>query len=294
MARNQDRIVPFEEGRVSGYPGRESQMRRDNDTVKSPKITLYDVDYAMMYEIGENMKIKVPEKGRMIDVPVIYADSETWTQIRARGYVRDAKRKAMAPIIAIRRTSVDPDDRLPLLDLNQYVSRRRFYPYKSRSNQYDRFGDQVIRQPENEFYYVDLPTYVRVNYDVVIWTNLIEQLNIVYQILLAQSNHVWGDAYSFRVFVGSMSMNTSTNSGEDRIVSATVSLVVDGYLREEFEYHEPTLNKAFSIKKVRFDNEQEELDVYIEPPFFADASTHISQEPFHIMNKVKKRNLRYR
>lgn len=294
MARNQERIPPVEEGRSTLGVDRVYQTRRDTDTVKSPKITLYDIDYAMLYELGENMRLKVPERGRMIDVPTIYADSETWTQIRGRGFIRDDKRKIMAPMIAIRRTGVDNDDRLPILDLNQYVTRRKFYPYKVRANQYDRFGNQITRKPEQEYYYVDMPTYVRVSYDVMIWTHMIEQMNIIVQAMLAQSNHMWGDAYTFRVFVDSMSMNTSNNTGQDRIVTSTVPLTVDGYLREEFEYHEPTMNKAFSVKKVRFDNEREELDFYLDEPYFPNNPPHISQEPFHIMNKVRKRNLRYR
>lgn len=294
MALNQQRIVSVEEGSNSATINRATQMRRDNDTVKNPKITLYDIDYAILYEIGENMRIKVAENGRTIDVPAIYADGETWSQIRGRGYLRDTKRKIMAPIIAIRRTSVDADDRIPTLDLNFFTSRRRFYPYKSFGNQYDRFGNQQNRKPSEEYYLVDIPTYVRVSYDVVVWTKYVEQMNVIVQAMIAQSNHMWGDSYTFRTAADSVSMNNSVNTGEDRIISSTLTLTVDGYLREEFEYHDATIQKAFTLKTVHFSNEQEQLDFYIEEPFIPTEPPHVSTEPYYLQQRNRKRNLRYR
>lgn len=294
MAINQRRIVSVEEGTNAGAISRAEQVRRDDDTVKSPKITLYDIDYAILYEIGENMGLQVPENGKIIDVPVIYADSELWTQIRGRGYIRDSKRRVMAPVVALRRTSVDADDRLPTLDLNHYVSRRKFYPYKSLANRYDRFGNQSNRKPVNEFYLIDFPTYVRVSYDVIVWTKYMEQLNIICQAIIAQSNHMWGDAFTFRTVANNISMDTTNNSGEDRVVSATLTLQVDGYLREEFEYQETTIQKAFTVKTVRFLNEQEQFEFYSEEPVFELTREAISPEPYTDMNSNRKRNIRYR
>ena len=294
MAENQNRIPPYEEGKQTGDINRAYQMRRDNDTVKTPKVTLYDIDYAIMYHMGEAMKLEVIEGERKVPVPVLYADGEKWAQIKTRGYLRDEKNRAMAPMIVLRRTNVDADDRLPIVDLNNYVPYRKFYPYRTMNMQYDKLSGQTLRKPSYEFYMVDVPNYVRVTYDVVIWTYMIEQMNTLVQSLIAVSNHMWGDYYTFRTQVLSTSMNTTNNVGEDRLVSTTVSLQVDGYLQEEYEYHESTMRKAYTIKKVRFENEQEDFDFYIDEPSIFHTNRHISSEPKHIQRMNKRRNLRYR
>ncbi len=294
MAENQNTIPPFEEGYQVGGLNRASQTRRDTDTVKTPKVTLYDIDYAMIYQLGEKLKLRVYENDVAIDVPVIYADGEKWTQIKSRGFLRDNKNVIVAPIIALRRTGFDPDSRLPILDVNNYVPRRRIYPYKTMNYQYDRLTNQELRVPSYEFYVVDLPNYIRVSYDVIIWTSLIEQMNMINQAIFATSGHLWGDYHTFRTVINSATMNNLNNVGEDRLVSTTMTLQVDGYLLEEFEYHEPTIEKAYTIKKVRFENEQEVRDFYLEEPQYYDPLSHISQEPKHIQLMNKRRNIRYR
>jgi len=294
MATNQGRIPPFEEGRTNGEFNRARQVRRDTDTVKTPKVSLYDIDYAIIYHLSSNMKLQVREANRMIDVPILYADGEKWAQIRSRGYLRDEKNKVMAPMVAIRRSSVEPDSRLPILDLNNYVPHRKFYPYKTMNMQRDKLSGQVSRKPSYEFHMVDVPNYIRVNYELVVWTNMVEQMNTIIQSIMAVSNHLWGDYYTFRTVVNNASMNTSNNVGEDRLVSSTISIVVDGYLREEFEYHEPTMRKAYTIKTVKFENEKEEFEFYIDEPSIFHPTRHTTSEPKHRQLMNKRRNLRFR
>jgi len=294
MALKHNPIPPYEEGYQTGDINRAYQMRRDNDTVKTPKVSLYDIDYAILYHLSENLKLKVQEEDRTIDVPVLYADGEKWAQIRSRGFLRDSKDKVLVPMIAVRRTGVTPDDRIPTLDLNNRATQRKFFPYKTMNMQYDRISGQVTRKPSYEFYLVDIPYYVRVTYDLVILTNMIEQMNDIVQGIMTVSDHVWGDFYTFRTSVENATMANTNNSGEDRVVSTTISLQVDGYLLDEFKYQESEIQKAFTIKKVRFENEREEHDFYIEEPSIFFENTHISQEPRHIQLMNKRRNIRYR
>lgn len=294
MANKQSRIPPFQEGYQTPPFNRAHETRRDNDTVKSPKITLYDIDYAIIYHLSQNMKLSVNEGGRSVEVPVLYADGEKWAQIKARGFVRDERNKVMAPMIAIRRSSVEPDSRIPIMDLNNRVPTKKFYPYITTGMQYDKLSGQLERKSTLEYYLVDVPNYVRVSYDLVVWTYMIEQMNTLVQSIIAVANHMWGDYHTFRVNINSATMNTRNDIGEDRLVSTDISLLVDGYLLEEFEYHEPTMRKAHTIKKVRFENEQEELNFYLDEPTIFNRDNHISREPKQVQLQNRKRNLRYR
>jgi len=121
-----------------------------------------------------------------------------------------------------------------------------------------------------------------------------EQLNIIIQSFIAKGNQMWGDSYTFRTFVNDVSVNTVKDTGTDRVVSATLSLTVDGYLRDEFEYHEPTIRKAFTTKTVRFTTEQEVFDFYTEEPSQFTPPPHSIEEPFSEQDSNKRRNMRYR
>jgi len=295
MAENQRPILPFESGHITPNTSRAADVRRDTDLVKLPKVTLYDIDYAVLWHINKNMALKIEHEGKMIDVPAIYADSERWSQIKSRGYMRDSSKKLMAPIIAIRRTSVDEDDRLHTLDLNNKTARVNFYPYKTLENRYDRFGGQINRKPSNEYYAVQMPDYVRVNYDLIVWTHLVAQLNTIVHAFISISNHMWGDYYTFRASITGANMNTVNSSGDDRMVSATIPLVIDGYLMEEYEYKEANVDKAFTVKTTRFTAEREESDFYINEPYFRNSQyLDISQEDQSILNRNLKRNIRFR
>lgn len=294
MARNQKQIPPYQEGRETGGINRAMQMRRDNDTVKIPEITPYDVDYAIIHHLTENMKLQVIENDRRVDVPVIYANSEMFAQIRTRGYLRDLDGKMIAPIIAIRRTGMQPNESVALPSMNNYTPQFKRYPYRNFNMQYDRIAGQNRRKESLEYYLVDAFDYVTIDYELILYTNMIEQMNRLVQAIMSKSNHMWGDFFTFRTVVNNESTNNTNNVGEDRVVSSNISLTVDGYLREAFEYHEPTVMKAFTTKTVRFDTEQEQFEFYIEEPSFYNRNNHISQEPKHLQRMKKRRNIRYR
>ena len=88
------------------------ETRRDNDIVKTPKITIEDVDFAIISFIRDVIKPQIVENGQTIDVPVMYANGEKWAQVQARGYMRDRKGKIMTPVISIRRTNITERDTL--------------------------------------------------------------------------------------------------------------------------------------------------------------------------------------
>jgi hypothetical protein len=287
------RIPPYQEGSESARPDRSQIMRRDNDTMKSPKITLYDIDYAIIYHLSESLRLKVQENGVMVDVPVMYASGEKWSQIREHGFMRADDKKVMAPVISIRRTSVVEDSRIPMLSTNLVTPRVKLFPYKTMNMQYDRRAGQSAMKPSHEYYLVGVPTFVKVSYDLIIWTDLMEQLNGIVQAIIATSDLVWGDYFRFRARVADFTIETVNTPGEDRLVKATATIDVDGRLREEFVFNEATMLKAYTLKRVTFLNEQEENDFYtgeIIPP--ADAH-HLSQESHHDLQKNHRRNIRF-
>lgn len=238
---NKPNVRLYEIGR-SSEPNRGKQTRRNEDTFKIPKVALYDVDYAILWHLKEQLRIKVEDNGVAVDVPVIYAAGERWAQIRKHGYVRDNTNRIMVPLISIRRTEVSPDERLPQANLNQRRLTVKLFPDENYSEKY---GESA-----NEFYIVDVPRFIRVSYSLTIWTQTTEQLNTIAQTIQYANNHVWGDLYQFRTQVQGTATSVETMAGADRLVKGEITLLVDAYLREEYEYHEPSVVRAYTISRI--------------------------------------------
>lgn len=252
MPTNQNPIRPYQQGRTGGTIDRSTQMRRDTDEVVVPKITLYDIDFAVYYHLANNLNLFVIENEVSIQLPVMYANGEKWSQIRQHGYLRDGNKKVMAPLIVIRRTGFSNDERLPMPNLNNYRPTYKVLPYKTTSMQYDRIAGQYVSKESFEYYMVNWPNFIRSNYELLIWTDLQEQMNGVVQTIVEASDNMWGDQMTFRTNVQDISHENVNVPGEDRLVKSTITLQVDGALRNEYKYSQQSIQKAFSVKRVKF------------------------------------------
>jgi hypothetical protein len=76
------------------------------------------------------------------------------------------------------------------------------------------------------------PDYVTVTYELVIYTNFVEQLNRVIESIQYAENSYWGDKnrYYFRVNATTFSTVNAYTVNEERTVSSKVTLTLHGYL----------------------------------------------------------------
>lgn len=272
-------IRPYQVGQIIDKGSRADDIRRDNDTVTVPKVTLYDIDYAVYYHLTENAKLRIIENSNPIPVPVMFGNGEKWSQIRQHGYLRDNDRKVMAPIVILRRIDFAPDDRIQLA-VGQYagINNVKMIPHKQSSMQYDRVAGQYVSKESYEYYLLDSPEYVRVNYEMIIWTDLQEQMNTIVQTIIPMNGHIWGDFYKFRTVLSSATHDNVNIPGEDRLIKTTIQLQVDGYLRNEYVYQQSSLVKAHSIKRVDFLNETEDEVIFQQ---ISDL-TNVTAAPYNI------------
>ena len=78
---------------------RSMQTRRDDDVIRSPKRTLYDVDYAIKWYVENEIQPQIKAQQTIIPVPVIYANGEKWDNVQRLGYLRDEKGMLQSPLI---------------------------------------------------------------------------------------------------------------------------------------------------------------------------------------------------
>jgi hypothetical protein len=152
---------------------------RSNDDVKNPAVTLMDMDSAINFYFENVIKPSVEDNGENVKVPIMYASPERWKAIQRDGFMKDKKRQTITPVIAYRRTSIAKDETLPQdkLDANNpnmfYTFQKKF----SQQNRYDNFTTQIGLLPQREYYNVTMPDYVTLEYDFIVWTSYIEQMN---------------------------------------------------------------------------------------------------------------------
>jgi hypothetical protein len=227
-------------------------VRRDTDKIKNFAVTLIDVDETIVNYLDTVVNPQIVDNGQSVKVPINYASPERWKAIRKDGYLRDKNGKIQLPAIALRRTTMQRNDNL--ITLNRYLS----YPTTkkfSEKNKYDRFGAMLGFSPVKEMYTVTAPDHIIVNYDFVVWTDLIEQLNGVVESINFATEDYWGDKhkFKFRTSISDYNFQTEVAADSDRMVKAEFSMMVYAYLLpEKFANHKQTTQKAFTPRKVVF------------------------------------------
>ena len=249
---------------------RAEQIRRDDDIVKTPTVTIYDCDNAILSYLQDEVKPKLIENSQTIDVPVLFASGEKWVQVQKRGFMRDEKGKLMTPLISIRRSAVTERDTLKSLGVNQNPSGMGLVHYNkfTKVNKYDKFNVLQGTRPTRELFISPIPEYVDISYELMLWTQYTEQMNSLVEQLVPLSGFAWGTTWKFISFLQDVSFETINSTGEDRLIRATIPLTTKGILLAESELRKSNIQKQFAVKKITFANETEtfSVDLENEPP----------------------------
>jgi hypothetical protein len=239
---------------------RSTEIRRDDDVIRTPRRTLYDIDYAMKWFIDNEIQPQITHHDELIAVQTIFANGEKWENVRKLGYLRDEKGMLQSPLIVLKRTAVTERDQLSKLDINRRISGQSKI-YRQKYNSRNRYSDSLLpsamrdQNESEELYIVNIPRYVSITYDLLLWTDFTTQMNdLVEQFMQYKGMHWGNETNSYQTMFQDFSFETINTVGEDRLVRATTSLSVKGTLIGEHEFRKSTLQKAYSIKRVRFDS----------------------------------------
>ena len=262
---------------------RAKEIRRDTDIVKTPKVTIEDVDFAIISFIRDVIKPQVVENGQTIDVPVMYANGEKWAQVQKRGFMRDRKGKIMTPVISIRRGSITERDSLKKLDVNNNPSGNTMVLQNKHtmSNRYDKFSILNNTKPTNEYYITSVPEFVDVSYELLLWCEYTEQMNSLIEQIMPTGGFAWGTTFKFPTFISDYTFETTNATGEDRIVRATLPLTTKASLMMTDELRKSTIQKRFSVKRITFANETTKYNVNVQDsPDGGYNNQNLSSEPY--------------
>ena len=236
---------------------RSSQIRRDDDIIRTPRRTVYNIDFALKWFVENTIQPKITgPDNELIDVPVIYSNAEKWDSVRRLGYLRDEKGMLQSPLIILKRNSLQERDQLKKLDVNRFISGNSII-YKQQYNPRNSYLDQLYPIPSKqkegstEMYSINIPEYVDVEYDLLMWTDFTTQMNELVEQLMPYGGFAWGnESNKYRTHIRTLSFETINTVGNDRLVRCTVPLTVNGTLLGEQEYRLSTVQKKYSLKKL--------------------------------------------
>jgi len=248
---------------------RANEVSEAGDTFKELSIGLGDLDYSIQYYFQNIIKPKVDDVGTMRDVPVLYGAPEKWKNIQADGYLRDKQGKILTPLIAFRRTGIAKNKTLgSKVDANNpaiyYTQQRKYTP----QNRYDQFSVLSNSKPIQTFVNTVMPDYVDLTYEVIIWTDYVEQMNKIVESVLYTEGSYWGERerFKFRTKVDSFTNTTDLLQDTERVVRTSFTLNLYGQIVPDAlvkQLSNKLSNKTFSPRQLVIETDVEDTPITV-------------------------------
>ena len=209
------------------------------DYTKNYAITLKDIDTSIMEHMKSVMNLKVESAGEQKNVPIMYANQERWVNARKNNFMKDKSGSIVLPLILFRRTSLEKNTNMYVgmeHDVERKFSKVVRNSQWSKDNRYDRFAVQTGKKPITENVVTGVPDHVIVNYDFIIWTNFIEQMNTIIEGFVEQDNIYWGGSTNYRFLskVEGITDSTEMTVDTERFIKSTFNVTTYAYLLPEY------------------------------------------------------------
>lgn len=227
-----------------------NNLRRDTDTFKNISISIKDIDTAIINYIKDIIKPVYTENSTVKSVPVYFSTPEIWNSIRKNGFMRDQKtNQIMVPVIVLKNNGLNKNTNMPIDKLDGFITKVISTKY-SPKNRYNVFNVYNNIRPAKEYYVVNIPDYVIVNYQLEIWTGYINHMNPIIEKFIFAEGKYWGqDKYKFIVNYDNIENSVEISDGENRAVKSSINMSVKAYiLPESFNNQSNTIKKLGPAK----------------------------------------------
>ena len=247
--------VVFSDPAKLGQPeqNRAYEISTKSEPEKEFNIGIKDIDEAVFYYFNEVLKLSVIQNNTKITLPVIYGTPENWKSVQEDGYYRDQNSKLMAPLLMFKRGSITQNRGLGnKLDGNMAHNLQLFKKKYTKRNFYSNFNILNNRVPESKYVVSATPDYITVEYECILWTHFVEQMDKLIEDVNFASRSYWGDPNRFQFYssIESFTDNTTYNLGENRASRTNFTLTLNGYLIPE------SLNKSMASMTTAYGTSQ--------------------------------------
>jgi hypothetical protein len=245
----------------TGNPNNANNINRGNqisfngDSTKPFSIGIQDIDESIMFYFKNVIKPFVIQNGERLEVPIIYGSPEKWASFQKFGYFRDAQGKIMMPLIMFKRDNIEKvrtmSNKLDANNPHNISIHRKSYSPK---NAYDNFNVLNNVKPQKQNYAIVVPDYITLTYSCTINTYYMDQLNKIVEAIEYASDSYWGDPsrFQFRAMIDSFAIKTEISDKEERTVSSTFSIKMNGYIIPDVIQKDMTaLKKIPDVVRIR-------------------------------------------
>jgi len=246
----------------TGNPNETSQPNRSNqtsfrdDTTKPYSIGIQDIDEAVMYYIQNDIQPFVIQNGERLSVPLVYGSPEKWKSFQKDGYYRDLQGRIMAPMMMFKRNTIDKIRSINnKLDANNPHNIAIIGQRYSKKNEYSKFNVLNGIKPAKTYYTTVVPDHLSITYDCVLFTYYNDQLAKLIEMMEYASDSYWGnpERFQFRVNINSFSTVSELSDNAERVVRATFTLNLFGYIIPDIPQRDLNAARKFSeTTKVSF------------------------------------------
>ena len=225
------------------------------DFTKNYSVTLEDVDTSIINFVKNVIRPSFKENNEIFKVPVMYGNEERWVAARKRGILKDRNGALLLPLIMLKRTEVSKNSEFingMEHDLSRNSDQFVVSQQWSKQNRYDRFAVLQGVSPVTEFIVTTPPNYVNINYEFVLWTNFISQMNSLVEAFTEFNNQYWGEGQERKFFslIENISDASEMNRNGERFIKSTFSVNSRASLLPE-DYNSVVTNKISNLKKVK-------------------------------------------
>ncbi len=239
-----------------GNPSRADQTSFRDDPTKPYSIGIQDIDEAVMYYIQNDIQPFVIQNEERLPVPLVYGSPEKWKSFQKDGYYRDLNGRIMAPLMMIKRNTIDKIRSINnKLDANNPHNVAVIGQRYSKKNEYSKFNILNDIKPNKTYYTTVVPDHLSITYDYVLFTYYNDQLAKLIEMMEYASDSYWGnpERFQFKVNINSFSTVSELSDNAERIVRATFTLNLFGYIIPDIPQRDLNVVRKFSeTTKVSF------------------------------------------
>jgi hypothetical protein len=220
------------------------------ESVKDISVSLYDVDYAVKWHLENVVNPTITEENTVVTVPILFSTGEKWVAVQKHGYLRDNQGMILTPLIMIKRNSVSKRDDIQDIKVLETPEARMVFETKyTKKNRYDRFS-LTNSVPVKDYYSVDVPKFVQVEYELLCWANNTSQLNEIVEQLIWFDGKAFGDSFKFITHIDPPTFDSSNNTGEERLIRASLSMRTKAHILHTHGTNAPTMYKLNPVNRV--------------------------------------------
>jgi hypothetical protein len=250
--------VVFSDPAKLGQPeqNRAYEISSKSEPEKEFNIGIKDIDEAVFYYFNDVLKLNVVQNNTKITLPVIYGTPENWKSVQQDGFYRDQNGKLMAPLLMFKRGNITQNRGLGnKLDGNVAHNLQLFEKKYTKRNYYSNFNILNSRVPEKKYVVSATPDYITVEYECILWTYFVEQMDKLIEDVNFASRSYWGDPNRFQFYssIETFTDNTTYNLGENRASRTNFTLSLNGYLiPESLNKSMASMTTAYGVSEIVF------------------------------------------